>query len=51
MGRKPCLVVWSAMIQVSDYVKTFEAFPPRQASFSPEVDDIIELIGKQPVKE
>ncbi len=36
-----------AMIQVNEFVQSFKAFPPRQASFSPEVDDIIKQIGKK----
>ena len=39
-----------AIQQVAEFVKTFEAFPPRQPSFSPKVDDIISRIGKMPPK-
>lgn len=29
-----------AMVQLAEFVKSFEEFPPRQASFSPKVDDL-----------
>ena len=37
-----------AMTQVAEFVKTFKDFPPRQPSFSPRVDDIVNRIGKAP---
>jgi arylsulfatase len=36
-----------AMMQVAEYVKSYKDFPPRQPSFSPKVDDLIKIIGKQ----
>lgn len=35
-----------ALLQAAEFAKTFKDFPPRQPSFSPKVDDIINLIGK-----
>jgi len=37
-----------AIMQVAEFVKSFKDFPPRQASFSPDVDNLIEMISKTP---
>ena len=35
-----------AMIQLADFVKSFEEFPPRQPSFSPKVDDLNSVLQR-----
>ena len=37
-----------AMIQLNEFVESFKEYPPRQASFSPKVDDLIDVIKKTP---
>jgi len=37
-----------AIMQVAEFVQSFKDFPPRQKSFSPDVDKLIEMISKAP---
>jgi arylsulfatase len=37
-----------AMIQLNEFVQSFKDYPPRQPSFSPKVDDLINVIKKSP---
>ena len=47
-GKQNGMIYHPAIIQVREFVQSFKAFPPRQASSSPGIDDIIEQIWKTP---